>query len=54
MLQKATNYDYHTVFVGDNSVSNAVYDTNKRKNTKFKFINGNFNPPYNSPQSTNN
>jgi hypothetical protein len=53
MLQKATNYDYQTIFVGDNSVSNTVYDTNKRKNTKFKFINGSFNPPYNVQQTAN-
>lgn len=50
-LQKASNFDYNTVFIGDNNVQTAVNQKNRRTNTKFKFINTKAVPPYQS--STN-
>jgi hypothetical protein len=45
-LDRASNYDYNTIFVGDNSVASAVNERNRRTNTKFKFINAKAIPPY--------
>ncbi len=38
-LDRASNFDYNTIFIGDNTVSSVVNERNRRTNTKFKFIN---------------
>jgi len=45
-LDRASNFDYNTIFVGDNTVASAVNERNRKTNTKFKFINAKAIPPY--------
>ena len=45
-LDIASNHDYNTIFVGDNSIAAAVNERNRKTNTKFKFVNAKAVPPF--------